>query len=211
MPNISLQNTSISLPLVSASQLKALWRRSFCFSLHRATVHPGSEECPAEAKEPRYLQMWRKASKKLFFLPKIKGWRVWTSQGQFHMPLRGPIVPAWNRTPLYVAALKNNVGPPHNRICGIPTGPAGLCHLEFFALAMVRTCRWPLPAPPPTMATLILVPWEFWLSCKNCCRRSGVREGDADLLAFPGGFVGLQGEGESPTGSGGLWPTGPPT
>lgn len=57
-----------------------------------------------------------------FFFAKIKGSRDWTSQGQFHMPLRGPIVPTWNRTPLYAAALKNNVGPPHNRICGIPTG-----------------------------------------------------------------------------------------
>lgn len=111
--------------------LKVLSSLLFLFSLHRATVHPELEASPAGAKrgragevERRYLQMWRKESKKHFFFvfAKIKGWRDWTSQGQFHMPLRGPIVPTWNRTPLYAAALKNNVGPPHNRICGIPTG-----------------------------------------------------------------------------------------
>ena len=61
-----------------------------------------------------------------------------------------------------MTGLKNNVGPPHNQICRSQQASRP-CHLEFFALAMVRTCRL-----APTMATLILAPWEFWLSCKNC-------------------------------------------
>lgn len=130
MPNIFLQNTSISFLLFSASELKVLsslfvfWGGGF--SLHLAIVHPELEDPPTEAKRggAKVFADVEEGKQEtfFFFLHKIKGWRVWTSQGQFHMPLRGPIVPAWNRTPLYVTALKNNVGPPHNRICGIPTG-----------------------------------------------------------------------------------------
>lgn len=151
MPNIFLQNTSISFLLVSASQLKVLSSRFLLF-LNGATVRPELEESPAEAKRggAEVFADVEEGKRDIFFFPQIKGWRVWTSQGQFHMPLRGPIVPAWNRTPLYVAALKNNVGPPHNRICGIPTGQQASATWN----SLVRTCR----SPPPTMATLILVP-----------------------------------------------------
>lgn len=56
---------------------------------------------------------------------------------------------------------------------------------------MVRTCRL-----APTMATLILVPWEFWLSCKNW------DWGETPIFAFPRReCVELRGEGESLVGS----------
>lgn len=80
------------------------------------------------------------------------------------MPLRGPIVLMLNKTAFMWQAWKTtlalliikSVDP--NR----PAGPAtwNSLHWPWSGRAVLA----------PTMATLILAPWEFWLSCKNCDR-----------------------------------------
>lgn len=101
-----------------------------------------------------------------------------------------------------MTGLKNNVSPPSNQICRAQQASRP-CHLEFFALAMVRMCRL-----APTMATLILAPWEFWLSCKNWDRGGNTdlchsQEGVCVCGAAGGRWVTRRLQGSDPLD---LWP-----